>query len=102
MRRYGISSAILMLVFTAGPVLAASVTPSLNANKPIAVNADSFLADLKAESGLYTGNVIVTQGDIRLRADRLKVLAPGGKASRMEVDGHVVLDSPSGQAMGDA
>ncbi len=101
MRRFGFASAILMLAF-AGPAFAASVTPSLNANQPIAVNADSFLADLKAESGLYTGNVIVTQGDIRLRADRLKVLAPGGKASRMEVDGHVVLDSPNGQAMGDS
>jgi lipopolysaccharide export system protein LptA len=101
MRRFGFTSAVLVLAF-AGPSLAASVTPSLNANQPIAVNADSFLADLKAESGLYTGNVIVTQGDIRLRADRLKVLAPGGKASRMEVDGHVVLDSPNGQAMGDS
>jgi lipopolysaccharide export system protein LptA len=75
---------------------------SIDANQPIAVNADSFLADLNGETGLYTGNVIVTQGAIRLHADRVKVSAPGGKASRVEADGHVVVDTPSGQAVGDA
>jgi len=73
----------------------------LDSSQPIAVNADSFLADLNGETGTYTGNVIVTQGPVRLHADEVKVLAPGGKASRMEANGHVVVDSPSGQAVGD-
>jgi lipopolysaccharide export system protein LptA len=102
MTRILIALVVLAPVLMAMPVLAAPVGPTLDASRPIAVNADSFLADLNAETGLYTGNVIVTQGDIRLRADRLKVSAPGGKASRMEVSGHVVLDSPNGQAMGDS
>jgi lipopolysaccharide export system protein LptA len=101
MRRYLFAIAILFPAAAAIPVLAAAVAPGLDAAQPIAVNADSFLADLNAETGVYSGNVIVTQGAIRLRADRLKVLAPGGRASRMEADGHVVLDSPNGQAMGD-
>jgi lipopolysaccharide export system protein LptA len=73
----------------------------LNANAPIAVNADSFLADLNGETGTYTGNVIVTQGEVRLHADQVKVTAPSGRASKMEALGHVVVDSPSGQAVGD-
>src|SRR5436190_22778848 len=74
----------------------------LDSNAPIAVNADSFLADLNGETGTYTGNVIVTQGRVRLHADQVKVTAPGGRASRMEAQGHVIVDSPSGQAVGDA
>jgi lipopolysaccharide export system protein LptA len=74
----------------------------LDSNQPIAVNADSFLADLNGETGTYSGNVIVTQGTVRLHADQVKVTAPGGRASKMEATGHVVVDSPSGQAVGDA
>jgi len=80
---------------------AANSALGLNSNQPIAVNADSFLADLNGETGTYTGNVIVTQGAVRLHADQVKVTAPGGRASRMEATGHVIVDSPSGQAVGD-
>ena len=73
----------------------------VDSNQPIAVNADSFLADLNGETGTYSGNVIITQGSVRLHADQVKVTAPGGQASKMEATGHVVVDSPSGQAVGD-
>jgi lipopolysaccharide export system protein LptA len=73
----------------------------LDSNAPIAVNADAFLADLNGETGTYTGNVIVTQGAVRMHADQVKVTAPSGHASKMEALGHVVVDSPSGQAVGD-
>src|SRR6185295_13438040 len=95
----------LVLVVALGIGQAQSALPagaSIDANQPIAVNADSFLADLNGETGLYTGNVIVSQGAIRLHADRVKVSAPGGRASRVEADGHVVVDTPSGQAVGDS
>jgi len=83
---------------------AAPSGPSLgiDSTQPIAVNADSFLADLNNETGTYTGNVIVTQGAVRLHADEVTVHAPGGRASRMEAIGNVVVDSPSGQAVGDS
>ena len=81
---------------------AASGNPlGLNSREPIAVNADSFLADLNGDTGTYTGNVIVVQGPVKLHADKVKVLAPGGRASRMEAQGHVIVDSPSGQAIAD-
>jgi len=88
-------------------VLAAAAAPSgpglgLDSGQPIAVNADSFLADLNNSTGTYTGNVIVTQGEVRLHADEVTVHAPGGRAARMEANGNVVVDSPSGQAVGDS
>ncbi len=85
----------------AQPAPAPAQTLGLDSSQPIAVNADTFLADLNGETGTYTGNVIVEQGAVRLHADEVKVVAPGGKASRMEANGHVVVDSPSGQAVGD-
>ena len=46
--------------------------------------------------------MIVIQGPVRLHADAVKITAPGGNASKMEAQGHVVVDSPSGQAVGDS
>jgi lipopolysaccharide export system protein LptA len=72
-----------------------------DSNKPIQVNADTFAADLNASTGTYRGNVVVVQGAIKLRADEVRVIAPDGKARRMEARGRVVIDSPSGTARGD-
>jgi len=83
----------------AGPLTGSGL--GFDSGKPIAVNADAFLADLKGETGTYTGNVIVTQGEVKLHADQVTGLAPNGRASRMEAKGHVIVDSPSGQAVGD-
>ncbi len=88
------------LAAVAAPAPGASL--GLDSTQPIAVNADAFLADLNNETGTYTGNVIVTQGEVRLHADEVTVHAPGGRASRMEANGNVIVDSPSGQAVGDS
>jgi len=98
----------LMASMLSAAALAAMAAPAPNASlgldssQPIAVNADAFLADLNNETGTYTGNVIVTQGEVRLHADEVTVHAPGGRASRMEANGNVIVDSPSGQAIGDS
>jgi lipopolysaccharide export system protein LptA len=93
---------VAVLAGDAQPAAAHAQSLGLDASQPIAVNADSFLADLNNETGTYTGNVIVTQGPVKLHADEVKVHAPGGRAARMEANGNVVVDSPSGQAVGDA
>ena len=106
MMRFSVSVLAAWLVAVpvaqSAPVPAGQRALSLDSDQPIAVNADSFLADLNGETGIYTGNVIVIQGRVRLHADEVKVTAPGGRASRMEAQGHVIVDSPSGQAVGDA
>lgn len=106
--------AFVALTFAAGsfaalaaPTAPAPAAPSgvsginFDSGKPIQVNADTFAADLNASTGTYTGNVVVVQGVVRLRADEVKVFAPDGKARTMEARGRVVVDSPSGTATGD-
>jgi lipopolysaccharide export system protein LptA len=92
---------LFLAAFATLAVPASAQVSGLETSKPIAVNADNFIADLAGETGTYTGNVVVTQGAVKLHADKVLVAAPGGKASRMEATGHVVVDSPSGTAVGD-
>jgi lipopolysaccharide export system protein LptA len=109
MRKIALIGSILVAVafaVNAAPATAPSAARGagfgLDSSQPIAVNADSFFADLNGETGVYAGNVIVSQGQVRLHADEVKISAPGGRASRMEATGHVVVDSPSGQAIGES
>lgn len=95
---------VLSLCLVAGGALA-ETTPldfgKHRADEPIKVSADAFVADIKGKTGTYTGNVIVSQGDMRLRADKVRVNVVGNKPDKIEASGHVVFDSPSGSAQGD-
>ena len=101
MKRFmGIAFVAVML---ADPLYGATAPVDLGfeTDEPIAVNADSFSADLRGETGTYSGNVLVVQGAIRLRADEITVEAPGGQATHMEARGGIVVESPSGTATGE-
>jgi lipopolysaccharide export system protein LptA len=75
--------------------------PAHNSNAPINVSSDTFEGNFQTKVGTYNGNVIVTQGDDKLRADTVKVDVVAGKPSRFEATGHVVFVSSSGTATGD-
>ncbi|HEY6578518.1 MAG TPA: LptA/OstA family protein, partial [Rhizomicrobium sp.] len=54
----------------------ASANPALgphDSNAPINVSSDNFAGNFQTKVGTYTGNVIVTQADYKLRADQVKV-----------------------------
>ncbi|HEX4636681.1 MAG TPA: lipopolysaccharide transport periplasmic protein LptA [Rhizomicrobium sp.] len=71
-------------------------------NAPIDISSDSFQADLNGKSGTWTGNVIVIQGDMKLRANTVHMTTVNGKADKVMANGNVVVDSPrSGTATGD-
>jgi lipopolysaccharide export system protein LptA len=72
-----------------------------DANAPIQVSADRFDAEINQKEGTYSGNVLVTQGDFKLRADRVRVNAPSGKPDKIFAYGNVVFTAPSGNAQGD-
>jgi len=94
----------LVLCLFAAPVYAANTPLDFgkhNANEPINVSADAFLADIKGKTGTYSGNVIVTQGSLKLRADKVRVNVIDNKPDKIEATGHVVVDSSSGIAQGD-
>jgi lipopolysaccharide export system protein LptA len=98
--------------FIAGLLLAAmtgaraEVTTGLGLSKhdadaPIQVSSDRFDADLNSKTGIYSGNVIVVQGDFKLRADKVRVNTTQGKTDRIFAYGNVVFTAPNGNAQGD-
>lgn len=72
-----------------------------DANAPIAVSADNFTGDFQSKVGTYSGNVLITQGDIKLRADKVKILVADGKPNKIQAAGNIVFAAPSGTATGD-
>ncbi|HEY0300231.1 MAG TPA: LptA/OstA family protein [Rhizomicrobium sp.] len=80
-----------------------------DANQPIAVSADRFVAEKNpatgaggAITGTYSGNVVITQGDIRMRANTVRINVIAGKPDKIYANGNVVIVSASGTATGDA
>ena len=103
---------LLFVLLAAAPAWADPVPSPLrrNSNEPINVSADNFIAE-KAPvksgpgviNGTYSGNVIIKQGDMRLRADTVRLLIVGGHAEKAFANGHIVIDSPnSGTATGES
>jgi lipopolysaccharide export system protein LptA len=72
-----------------------------DANAPINVSADRFDADFSSKEGTYSGNVLVTQGDMHLRADKVRVNVTAGKPDKIFATGNVVVTAPNGNARGD-
>ncbi len=98
--------ALLAMIAFAGAAQAAPAPKPSNgqrdSNAPINISSDSFQADLNAKTGTYNGNVVVVQGDTKLRANQVRVLTVNGKADKITATGNVVVDSPaSGTATGD-
>jgi lipopolysaccharide export system protein LptA len=73
----------------------------LNPDAPIDVSADSFTADANAKTGVYSGNVVIHQGEVRMRANSVRAHIVENKPERIYAAGHVVVDAPSGVATGD-
>ena len=99
-RRFAMLVALPLLV----PVAALAQGVNLgghDSGAPIAVSADSFTGDFKTKVGTYSGNVIVSQGNFKLHADRVRVAVANGKPNRIVAAGHVLFDAPSGTASGD-
>jgi len=71
-------------------------------NAPIDISSDSFQADLNGKTGTWTGNVVVVQGDMKLRANTVRMTTVNDKADKVMANGNVVVDSPkSGTVTGD-
>ena len=90
----------------AAAAAAAAERPGLGLSKrdasaPIQVSADRFDADFNSKQGVYSGNVLVKQGDFRLRADKVRVNVVSGRPDKIFATGNVVFTAPSGNAQGD-
>src|SRR5215475_5162444 len=99
-------SVLFALAFlSATPAFAAApVMGKHDSNAPINISADKFVADSNAKTGTWTGNVLVIQSDMRMRANsvRLNVVGKENKPDKIFANGNVVVDSPnSGTVTGD-
>ena len=70
-------------------------------NAPIEVSAQNVVADATAKTVTYTGDVVIRQGEVRMRANTVRISALDGKADKVVAQGGVVVDAPSGTATGD-
>lgn len=68
---------LLAILLCAAALPAAALTT--DRDQPIEVNADRFNGDEVKQTAVYSGNVIVTQGSMRITGDRLELrLTPKG------------------------
>ena len=75
----------------AGSLLAASL-PALaltgDTDQPIHIESDQQSLDMRGNIVTFTGNVIVTQGSIKINADKVVVTRPGGEKGKEVIDGY--------------
>ncbi len=55
---------------------------------PVKISADSLELDQKAQSTTYSGNVLLTQGEMKLTAESLTVFVTDGKLGSIEARGN--------------
>lgn len=82
-------AALTLLLTLAAPLGAAPATSDAAARvAPVHILADQAEVDKKAQTSTYTGHVELTQGELKLQAERLVVTAPGGRLRQVEASGH--------------
>lgn len=63
---------------------------SSDKNKPVEVEADNFLLDDAKKITTYSGNVIITQGSMEIRANKVSIYGARGKTDKVIATGNPV------------
>ena len=75
----------------AGSLLAASL-PAMaltgDTNQPIHIESDQQSLDMQGNVVTFTGNVVVTQGSIKINADKVVVTRPANQQGKEVIDGY--------------
>ncbi|MEJ2529794.1 MAG: lipopolysaccharide transport periplasmic protein LptA [Gammaproteobacteria bacterium] len=80
---------LTLLLLTSFPFVTHALEDDVN--KPIEVEADSVEIDEGSGKSIYKGNVILTQGSIRLAADRITVIQHDNKSDQIVAVGKPAL-----------
>lgn len=104
-----IAAAIVALTIQAGVVVAQEASVSFgtephDSTQPVEVSSDRLEIDQTDGTAIFTGNVVVVQGELRLTADRVRVEygdEPPREIERIYAFENVVLVSPTEAAEGD-
>ena len=95
-----VATFILALAGLTGAAAAATVPVKQNCD--VVVEADKFIADDASKTGTWTGNVVVTQCDMKMHADSIRANAVANQADKITAKGHIVVVSEkAGIASGD-
>ncbi|WP_067705954.1 MULTISPECIES: lipopolysaccharide ABC transporter substrate-binding protein LptA [unclassified Erwinia] len=57
-----------------------------DSNQPVNVSSENQSLDMQSNVTTFTGNVVVTQGTIKITADKVVVTRPGGDSKKTIVD----------------
>jgi lipopolysaccharide export system protein LptA len=93
--------ALTLALGSGGPAIGQAATSALkghNTNAPVDVAADRIEVQDRADRAVFSGNVEVTQADLKLNAARLTVAYSndgGIQIQRLDASGGVTLRSPS-------
>jgi lipopolysaccharide export system protein LptA len=77
--------------------------PSFNSNAPVDITADRAEVQDRADRAIFSGNVVVVQGNMTMNAGRLTVAytnTSGVNVERLEASGGVTFRTPSETARG--
>ena len=78
-------------VIIASAMLATSL-PALavtgDTDQPIHIESDTQSLDMQGNVVTFTGNVVMTQGTIKINADKVVVTRPGGEQGKEIIDGY--------------
>lgn len=75
----------------AGSLLAASIPAFAvtgDTEQPIHIDSDQQSLDMQGNVVTFTGNVVMTQGTIKINADKVVVTRPGGEQGKEVIDGY--------------
>lgn len=80
-----------------------SLAAGHDSTAPITVTSDNVQYDTNGKTGTFIGNVLVIQGDDKMRSDQVRLVAGAdGKLDLIYATGHVVLNTPTNEtATGD-
>ena len=59
-----------------------------DSDKPVNITSQNQSMDMQGNVATFTGNVIITQGTIRITADKVVVTRPGGDSQKTLVDAY--------------
>ncbi|HEU0098764.1 MAG TPA: LptA/OstA family protein [Allosphingosinicella sp.] len=102
MKRY-VPFLLLILLGPAAAVGQVSALKGHKTNAPVDVAADRIEVQDRADRAIFSGNVVVRQGDLTLTAPRLTVAYSSGggvELRRIDATGGVTVKSPSETARG--
>jgi lipopolysaccharide export system protein LptA len=83
--RIAVSLPFSLILASLAPIVAAQM-PAL----PVQISADRAEMDDRRGVGTYTGDVVVTRGDMTLWADRIVIHAPDRRPLKIEAEGNPV------------